>query len=135
MKLDRQNALLKLQNARGRLKAWRKKGRPGHKIPEEIWQAAVELYPTLSINEIRNALGLNHTALSRRLKPESNKSSVEKAGFIELDNSLLFTKPAVAPDSTRVEFRDALGNTMIMHLTQLGAAELQALVAGFRGQR
>ena len=42
---------------------WRSTGKPRNRIPEELWQAAVDLAPCYSTHRIARALRLNYTEL------------------------------------------------------------------------
>lgn len=58
-----------LENVRQLFENWRKNkiGRP--RIPDDLWQAAADLYQTqgLAINKIAHSLRLNHTALKEKI--------------------------------------------------------------------
>ncbi len=50
---------------------WRSTRKPRSRIPEHLWQAAVDLAPFYSIHRIAGALRLNYTELKHRIKKRS----------------------------------------------------------------
>jgi hypothetical protein len=46
---------------------WRSTRKPRSRIPEHLWQAAVDLAPFYSIHQIARALRLNYTELKHRI--------------------------------------------------------------------
>lgn len=47
---------------------WRSTHKPRGRIPEELWQAAVDLAPCYSTRRIAQALRLNYTELKHRIR-------------------------------------------------------------------
>lgn len=51
---------------RGRIDRWREAGRPGKRMPEELWGAAVELAHEHGAYRIASELGVSYQALKQR---------------------------------------------------------------------
>jgi hypothetical protein len=68
--------------ARQRFEAWRKRGRPGRRIPDELWSLAVGLARKHGINPIARMLGLDYYALKKKLNSSHEEEQSRK--FIEL---------------------------------------------------
>lgn len=72
-----------LEQVRLRFETWRRRREKRTRIPDSLWEAAVELSGRYSVGCVSKALRVNHTALKsriRRMKPEAPVS----ATFFEL---------------------------------------------------
>ncbi len=58
-----------LNNAKLKFKAWRKTRTRGTRIPEKLWQAAINIFHSedLTLHKIARALHLNQTDLKKRI--------------------------------------------------------------------
>jgi hypothetical protein len=56
-----------LSQLSARMEAWRNDPKKSRRIPQELWQAAVELSKEYSINQISKALRLSYTDLKKRV--------------------------------------------------------------------
>lgn len=65
----------KLEKVRERFDDWRATRLKLGKIPEELWEAAIGLYPEYSICKIAETLRLNHGKLKKRILNNSKKES------------------------------------------------------------
>ena len=77
-----------IQKVKQRFETWREVRKKRTKIPEELWQAAVELSSDYSLNEISQTLHLNYSVLKERIvSMKTEKLGVEGAvgGFVEVD--------------------------------------------------
>ncbi len=77
-----------IQKVKQRFETWREVRKKRTKIPEELWQAAVELSSDYSLNEISQTLHLNYSVLKERiLSMKSEELGVNEAegGFVEVD--------------------------------------------------
>jgi hypothetical protein len=60
------------------LRAWRsQKKKPGEKIPEHLWAAAIDLAGRMPPSSLASKLGLNSTELKRRMGKKVNKRKVK----------------------------------------------------------
>jgi hypothetical protein len=101
-----------------RLNAWREAGRPGNKIPDELWSAAVENARAAGVRPTAMALGLDAGKLRKLLRgatlapakaPGSSSgpppAAQESPRFLELPRDLP-PPPATAPASIELAFPD-----------------------------
>jgi len=99
-----------LQEILTRFETWRKRKKPGSRIPKSLWAGAVDLCGVHSICEVSRALGLNYTELKRRYAAATQEAQMQQptsACFVEI--------PALAISSTCVvELSNASGATMKM---------------------
>jgi hypothetical protein len=101
-----------LQEVLTRFETWRKRKKPGSRIPKSLWAAAVDVCGVHSICEVSRALGLNYTELKRRYAAATHEAQIHQqqptsACFVEI--------PALAISSTCVvEISNASGATMKM---------------------
>ena len=84
-------------------------GQPGRtKLPEALWQAAVELARQYGVYAVAHPLRLDYTRLKQRLGGTASRPRKEhKPAFIEL----LGRRPAVLPECV-IEFESASGGQM-----------------------
>jgi len=105
-----------LSKVTARFSAWRNAPKRTKKIPEELWQAAVELSNEYAINQISKTLRLNYTDLKKRVKMV-NKENLPTATpqsrmkFIELGGD-----PGSPAPECIVEMQDGNGAKMRIHL-------------------
>jgi hypothetical protein len=123
----------RLGSVRRRIERWRERyGGPGQPIPEELWDAAVEVGRTEGANATARALRIDSGRLARRMELASavSGSTPEEAvrasdGFVEVD-----ARELCAPGQTvlRFEGRDgerlqiALGGGCGLDVTDLARA-------------
>ena len=77
-----------LEKGKERFETWREVRKKRTKIPEELWQAAVELSSDYSLNKISQTLHLDYSVLRERiLSMKSEELGVKGAvdGFVEVD--------------------------------------------------
>ena len=77
-----------IEKVKERFETWREVRKKRTKIPEELWQAAVELSSDYSFNKISRALHLDYSVLKERiLSMKSEELGVKEAegGFVEVD--------------------------------------------------
>ena len=107
---------------------WRRNGKPRNRIPEELWQAAVDLAPCCSTHRIAKALRLNYTELKHRIG--KRLSEEHPAQFVEIDMRQLWsTAPCV------LELRSPTGFELKIHNVERLQPQLTSLVSCFLGQR
>jgi hypothetical protein len=71
-----------LEQLAGQLSEWRRTHRPPSRIPDAIWAQAAELAAIDGVYTVARALGLNNTALKRRLN--DTPATVRAPTFVEL---------------------------------------------------
>lgn len=118
----------RLQTVSAIFAEWRSTCTPRSRIPENLWQAAVDLAPLYSTHHIARTLRLNYTELKHRIK----KSSPDQpdTGFIEIDmRQLLPPAPCV------LELRSPTGFELKIHNFDRIESRLAPLISCFLGQR
>ena len=65
---------------------WRRTRKKRTKIPEKLWSSVESLYPAMSVYEISKSLGLNYTAVKKRVEPQKKSTSAPR-GFVEINGS------------------------------------------------
>ena len=75
-----------LEQLRKRFESWRKQRKKGKRIPEELWQAAMEQSMELGVNRVSQALRLNYNDFKKRIKLSGKPvvSVPEPAAFVEM---------------------------------------------------
>ena len=109
-----------LASVRGALEGWRRaRGRP-RRIPEALWQAAVEAAHEHGVSKTSRELGLDYYALESRLR--STPGPKASPAFVEVH------WPAVGPaPECRLELEDGRGARLRVELTGSARAELESL--------
>lgn len=77
-----------LEEVQNRFRIWRKTRKKRTTIPGDLWQAAIKLTQSYSINTVSKALGLSNTDLKRRVEASRTdvcSSPSEVTTFVELD--------------------------------------------------
>jgi hypothetical protein len=123
-----------LESTRRRFEQWRQMGRVRTAIPGPLWAEAVKLADQYGICRTAKALRVGYYALKERVEREaaavaalaSASPVVNKATFLEL------AVPAQAGAGECVlEWEDAAGGKMRVHLKGLEAPDLVALSRSF----
>ena len=77
-----------LQQTQQQFQAWRQNKTPCERIPEPLWQRAVELVPALGLNQVVRELRLDYYSLKKRVQPAAGNSETPAANnqpvFVEL---------------------------------------------------
>jgi hypothetical protein len=100
------------------LDGWRRARGRARRIPEALWQAAVELAHEHGVSKTSRALGLDYYALASRLRARPRPSPA----FVELR----WPGVATAPEC-RLELEDGTGARLRVELAGAAAAGLEAL--------
>jgi hypothetical protein len=118
----------RLQEVTAIFARWRSTRRLRSRIPEQLWQAAVDLAPFYSTHQIARALRLNYTELKQRIKKHLPQEE-HAAEFIEIDmRQLLPTAPCV------LELRSPTGFELKIHNFDRIPSQLAPLISCFLGQ-
>ena len=102
-----------LEEVRRRFEAWRSRKKTCSRIPNGLWQAAVEQCQTHSILEVSRALRLNYTDLKDRVHESKKVALPSRDGcveFVELD----FERQS-RPTECTIEMEAANGAKLRMH--------------------
>lgn len=122
---------------RGRIERWRKAGRPGKRMPEELWGAAVELADDHGAYRIANELGLSYQALKQRTdeaarsRRRSERGQRRRAEFVEIDIGRALAHEA--GEATEIEMMRGDGLRLRIRLGAREQLDLTAVTAAFVG--
>ena len=112
---------------RGRVDAWRSSKKRGERIPEALWETAVELAMTHGVYHVSRGLGVDHSKLKRLAAESEQRRDEVPVEFVELQELFGTTRaPAV------VEMRRADGASFRVELPE-GRVDVLALAATFWG--
>ena len=115
-----------LVQLRRRFEAWRRTGRKGRRIPDELWAQAVDLAREQGVYRIARSLRLEYNGLKRRVNAEGHQvkeslPSVGGSSFIELGVESVVGMPTCA-----MELASRRGKLTI-RLTGYKACDVMAL--------
>jgi len=114
-----------------RFAAWRRTREVGTRIPEPLWERAVELAVQHGLSRTASALKLGYYELRKRVEqraasPESLGESVPQSRFVELPSGSL-----TGPAECIVEFERSGGSRLRMQFKGCGIADLVTLGRSF----
>ena len=99
------------------------------KLPESIWDAAVELAREYGVHAVAQALRLDYMGLKKRLgEVASRRPDKSKPVFVEL-----ITPPPAAREECLIEFESERGDKMRIHWPVRVAPDWTALLRAWRG--
>jgi hypothetical protein len=119
-----------LRRAQGRFQAWRKRRSLGERIPPSLWAIAARLAGTHGVSRTAAALGLDYYSLKQRVEPAGSQPQPSGPAFVEVSPT-----PLIAVRHCRLELDNTTGARLRMELSGYDAADLEALVRGFRDAR
>ena len=121
----------RLEKVRTRFEVFRKGRKPGSRIPDALWSAAVKVAGHYGINRTAKALGLDYYSLKKRVEAESAAPCVQPvpstATFLELA-----PLAQSGPGECTVELEDSHGTKLRIHMKGFAAPDLAALSRSFR---
>ena len=91
-----------LEGVRRQFELWRSGRKRGARIPAELWQAAVSLFPQCSVHQIASALRLGNEDVRCRVEHEK-KEGASDFHFWDFRLSELQTNIPLCQDSCRVQ--------------------------------
>ena len=115
-----------LARAVRRFEVWRRSPSRGRRIPEKLWELAAEAAREEGVSAAAHGLGLDYSALKRRLKKKRPSRPVRpkrKAEFIEVPQAVLPSGPLCA-----VEVQDGSGRRLRVEYRNIKAPEVASLV-------
>jgi hypothetical protein len=115
-----------LARAQERFAAWRKSRAPKSRIPQELWDVAVELAASEGLNRTARALKLDYYALKDRVEAAPKSRTKAPSAFLELPPVALLSKYCV------IEWGDGEGLVRI-RLTGYEPTEIAAVGRSLRG--
>ena len=118
-----------LDDLQGRFAAWRLRRPKGSRIPEDLWQAAVEAAREHGVCKTSRGLGVDYYALKQRLTRTPAGRDPGAVEFVELPGKVLSAGPACV-----VEIQDGQGRRLRVELREAVGAESLARTL-WRGRR
>jgi hypothetical protein len=115
-----------LARARSRFEAWRKR-RGGRRIPQPLWDLAVQLAGKHGVSRTAAALALDYYRLKERVEAAAPQPPSRGPAFVELP------PPVVIGKQARFELDNGAGATMRVQLLGYDAADVEALARRFWG--
>jgi len=104
----------RLENAKSNFHNWRASRNKKTRIPESLWEEAVDLYPEYTMGKISSTLRLSYTDLKKRIKKMkelgSSSESENIPAFIQVD----FPSEPTGVSECVVEMEDGNGAKMRM---------------------
>lgn len=104
-----------IEELRRRFADWRRTRARGTRIPEALWQAAVEAARERGIHRISKQLGVDYYSLARRLNGKT-RAATGGIEFVEIPARIVSTAPGCVVEiedgkgrRLRAELRDAAG--------------------------
>jgi hypothetical protein len=91
-----------------RLEEWRSGNPPRTRLPEAIWEAAVEMAQRHGLHRTTKALRMDYTRLKKRLPPAAQSPRPTPPAFLEL-----LASPTTGPVECVVELESACGRMRV----------------------
>ena len=114
--------LLRLEQ---RFAAWRKRRKPGERIPKQLWKAAASLAADYGVNQTASVLTLDYYSLKKHVDQQI-AGTASTAQFVELPST-----PLAPLSECVIEFEDGTGASMRVHLKGTDVPDLLALGRSF----
>jgi len=119
-----------LEEVRERFESWRESRKRGARIPAELWQAAVSLFPRYSVNRISRALRLGYEDVRNRVENERD-GGAKDFRFWEIRMSELQAHIG----ECRLRAEDGEGRKVELELKSIEAGQLLQLLGGLWNER
>ena len=120
-----------LENARRRLAQWRQRHQAPRPLPEWLWAQAVKLAGRYGVSRTARALGVGYYSLKDRVEKETSSAAAGSPAA----SAATFLELAVSPRSGAgeciLEWEDAAGGKMRVHLKGVEVPDLVALSRSF----
>ena len=119
-----------LEGVRELFEHWREGRKRGARIPAELWQAAVSLFPRYSVHRISRTLGLDYEGVRSRAENENDGGG---KGFRFWELRLSEQQAHIGECRLRAE--DGAGRKVELELKSIEAGQLLQLLGGLWGER
>jgi len=113
---------------------WRQQRKLGARIPTELWEAAVSLFPRYTVNQISRSLRLDFVDVRKRVghgKEVKKKVGAGDSRFWELR----FADSQTQIHECRLRAEDGCGRKVELELKDIGAEPLLQLLGGLWGKQ
>ena len=118
-----------LETLRQQIQRWREDTGKSHAMPEELWRAAAELAEKSSINPIAHELGLNYSALKKRVVQAQKRSLPVARPVVEFLE--LVTGDLPGAGGSEIEMETAGGSQLRIKLRHCPGIDLIEVVREF----
>ncbi len=113
-----------LARGRCRFQAWRERRLRGRRVPQPLWDLAVQLVSKHGISRTATALGLDYYSLKKRAAAVAQQPPSRSPAFVELP------APVVGKQAL-FELDNGTGATMRVQMVGYDAADIEALSRRF----
>jgi len=124
-----------LERTRDRFENWRRGRRLGARIPQRLWNAAVNMARSYGVHRAASTLGLDYYSLKKRV--EEHDADAPRAAKTDPDENLpRFLELVPAPMGATeciLELEQPNGAKLRVHLKGAAAPDLTSLSRGFWG--
>jgi hypothetical protein len=120
-----------LENTRRRLEQWRQRHQAPTPLPESLWAEAVKLAGRYGVSRTARALGVGYYSLKDRVEREMVSSAAGSATGNEATFLELAVSPGTGAGECILEWEDAGGDKMRVHLKGVEVPDLVALSRSF----
>ena len=114
---------------------WRRSKKKGERIPEPLWNEAVNLVGAYGVSQVTRTLRLSGTDLNKRRGKigtgQRRQCSGAKTAFVEIDRALVDQAPG--PGATTVWMELERPDGLRLRVQPSGGADMLALVERFMG--
>jgi hypothetical protein len=120
-----------LENTRRRLERWRQRHQAPTPLPESLWAEAVKLAGRYGVSRTARALGVGYYSLKDRVERETLASAAGSSPRSEATFLELAVSPRSGAGECILEWEDAGGGKMRVHLKGVEVPDLVALSRSF----
>ena len=120
-----------LENTRRRLEQWRQRHQAPTPLPESLWAEAVKLAGRYGVSRTARALGVGYYSLKDRVERETVASAAGSPARSEATFLELAVSPRSGAGECLLEWEDAGGGKMRVHLKGVEVPDLVALSRSF----
>ena len=120
-----------VENTRRRLEQWRQRHQAPTPLPESLWAQAVKLAGRHGVSRTARALGVGYYSLKDRVEKETDASGVVRPAGSEATFLELAVSPRTGAGECILEWEDAGGGKMRVHLKGVEVPDLVALSRSF----
>ena len=120
-----------LENTRRRLEQWRQRHQAPTPLPESLWAEAVKLAGKYGVSRTARTLGVGYYSLQDRVEKATSFSTAARAARSEATFLELAVSPRSDAGECLLEWEDAAGGKMRVHLKGVEVPDLVALSRSF----
>jgi hypothetical protein len=137
-KIEQNGARGRLAETERRLRAWREGRRRGQRIPQELWQTAVELCEHFPLAEIAGRLALDYERLEKRVEARRGRGAVHGRGNAPIGGTGFVEVAKLGdgyPDACMIEAEDGSGGKLAVRLNGGACTQAAEIVKALWSER